>query len=92
MCTLVVTRRKENAEESATLVDHQRMPLREEVCPRCCRETAAGLAGDGATVVLGCRNLQKAEEVASQIRKRHIKARVIVCKEALDLARPESIR
>lgn len=56
------------------------------------RETAAALAGDGATVVLGCRNLEKAEEVVKEIRRRHPQAQVVVGPEPLDLARPDSVR
>ncbi|KAI3424130.1 hypothetical protein D9Q98_009490 [Chlorella vulgaris] len=55
------------------------------------RETAAQLAAQGAHVVLACRNLPLAEQVAADIRRQHLGATVEVGPQ-LDLASLESIR
>lgn len=55
------------------------------------REVATDLAGQGATVLLACRNLDSARSCAADIRVAHPEADVVVG-PALDLARPDSIR
>lgn len=54
------------------------------------RETAFAFAALGATVILGCRNIDVAKEVAQEIRQQIPGAKVIVPKP-LDLAKPSSI-
>mmetsp|Transcript_24448 Transcript_24448/g.53399 ORF Transcript_24448/g.53399 Transcript_24448/m.53399 type:complete len:355 (+) Transcript_24448:113-1177(+) len=54
-------------------------------------ETAAALAGRGATVILGVRNTKTGKEVAEQIKKRHPGAKVEV-NAPLDLYSMDSIR
>lgn len=56
------------------------------------RETAAALAGMGARVVMACRNMKAAEEVADEIRTRHPGASVEVGPCALDLGSQASVR
>lgn len=53
-------------------------------------ETARGLAALGARVILGCRDLYKAEEARASILKSHPESQVDVL--ALDLANPMNIR
>jgi NAD(P)-dependent dehydrogenase (short-subunit alcohol dehydrogenase family) len=55
------------------------------------RETAAALAIKGATVIMACRNIQLAEQVAETIRSEHPGALIIVGPK-LDLASQESVR
>ena len=55
-------------------------------------ETACVLAARGATVVLGCRDLQKAGKAADQIRIRTGAERERVSVVRLDLASLESVR
>jgi hypothetical protein len=53
-------------------------------------ETALGLAAKGCSVVLACRNIEKAEAAKASILAQHPKA-VVDCM-ALDLASPKSVR
>ncbi|DBA88388.1 TPA: hypothetical protein ACH3X2_004882 [Trebouxia sp. C0005] len=55
------------------------------------RETAFALAKLGATVILGCRNVDAAKQVAQEIREQVSGAEVVV-PGPLDLAKPESIQ
>ncbi|KAK9809586.1 hypothetical protein WJX73_004402 [Symbiochloris irregularis] len=55
-------------------------------------ETAKQLAAEGATVLLGCRNLDKAKGVQQEIRSLHPDANVIVGPVPLNTARPDSVR
>lgn len=53
-------------------------------------ETAAELAGHGATVIMACRNLDKANRAADELRKRHLSGSLEVMQ--LDVSDLDSVR
>eukprot|EP00891_Asterochloris_glomerata_P003244 jgi/Astpho2/3244/Aster-05765 len=55
------------------------------------RETAFAMASLGATVVLGCRNIDAARDIIFQIKEKHPSAELLIPAK-LDLAEPASIR